>query len=160
MRGALIFITGCSLLVLSGCAPKAKGPVIESYTPAYRQFPPEPVYSRVAWVYPPAPLKPKVRTEDVPMLEPSIVFDLPHSTVGEAIEALAQAIGYTWIYPPEAAKRPISIKMDAPVEEILREIGRQGGVYGVLDHAQRRIRVVSSALLGPEKAAEKNGGAS
>ena len=147
LRTALIAIAAVVLAAPLGCSRnESKGPVVEYYEPAYRQLPPEPVYSRVGWSHLSGPIKPRVR-QDAPLLMPVMAFELPRSTVGEAIEALAQAIGYSWSYPPEAAGRRIAIKMTAPIDEILREIGRQGGVYGVLDHEERRIRVVSKSLL-------------
>src|SRR5690349_15105847 len=99
MRKALITIAAILTAAPLGCSKNdSKGPVIEYYQPAFRQFPPEPVYSRVTWSQLPGPIKPRVR-QDAPLLVPTIVFDMPKSTVGEAIEALGQAIGYSWTYP-------------------------------------------------------------
>ena len=150
MRTLAIIFCMTVVVGVAGCSSSKKaGPIIETYTPAYRQLPPEPVYSRLTWSQMPGPIKPKAR-ENTPILMPELQFELPKSTLGEAIEALAQTIGYTWSYPSEAAKRPIAIKMNGTVEDILREISRQASVYSVLDHKERAVKVVSKSMLSPE----------
>jgi hypothetical protein len=119
---------------------------VEYYKSAYRQFPPDPVYSRLMWSQLPKPIMPK-STDNAPYLLPTIAFELPDSTLGEAIEALAQTMGYRWDYPSGLAKRAIHIRMDGTVEEVLKEIGRQGGVQTMLDHEQRLVRVMGEGVL-------------
>ncbi len=161
MRIVAISFSLMIVLGATGCfSSKKDGPVIEYYQPAYRQSPPEPVYSRLTWSAMPGPIKPKAR-ENTPMLMPELAFELPRSTLGEAIEALAQTIGYTWSYPAEASGRPIAIKMSGTVEDILRELGRQASVYTVLDHEQRAVKVVTKSMLSPSAPQAKlPGGAS
>src|SRR5262245_36490409 len=130
--GVSIILVGA--LGLFGCSSKKPvEPVIEYYQPAFRQLPPEPVYSRLTWGHLPQPIKPKVR-ESAPLLMPVMAFELPRTTLGEAIEALAQSIGYYWSYPADVSRRPIAIKMTGSVDQILREIGKQADVYAILDH--------------------------
>jgi len=86
---------------------------------------------------------------------PTMSFELPHSTLGEAIEALAQSIGYYWSYPQESSRRPIAIKMTGSVDQILREISRQAEVYAVLDHKGRMVRVVTGEMINPPAPAAK-----
>ncbi len=131
---SLIVFTG---VVFVGCA---ENPPAESFKVAYRQSPPEPVYSRLMWSHLPDPIKPK-STEDAPYYLPTITVELPNSTLGEAIEAVATTMGYRWDYPERLGKRPIHLKMEGTVEEILKEINRQGKVRAVLDHPRRLVRV-------------------
>lgn len=133
--------------LLSGCSASRPDPktkiTVQEYPVAYRQQPPEPVYSRLAWSHLPQPIRPKAR-DNAPLLMPVLSFELPKSTLGEAVQALAQTIGYRWSYPPEAARRPIAINMVASVDEILTEIDRQANVEGMLDHDRREVRVVEA----------------
>ncbi len=132
------------LLTSSSCssAKKEEKSVIEYYPVAYRQLAPQPVYSRVTWSNLPGPIPPKVR-DNAPLLLPTISFELHRTNLDEAIQALAQTMGYTWSYPAEVAKKKISINMVAPVDEILREIESQAKVNAVLDHESRTLRIVS-----------------
>jgi hypothetical protein len=156
MKRAAVIILSVAILGLGACssAKEPKGPFIEYYQPAFRQFPPEPVYSRLTWSHLSQPIKPKVR-ENAPLLMPTMAFELPRTTLGEAIEALAQSIGYYWSYPPESAGRPVAIKMTGSVDQILREIGRQADVYAVLDHKGRMVRVVTGEMINPAVPAAK-----
>jgi hypothetical protein len=139
-----------SLVLLSGvisCSSSNEVPVrVEYYKTAYRQSPPDPVYSRLTWSQLPKPIMPK-STDNAPYILPTITFELPDTTLGEAIEALAQTMGYRWDYPSGLAKRAIHIRMDGTVEEVLKEIGRQGGVQTMLDHEQRLVRVMGEGVL-------------
>lgn len=146
MRYAKLLLAAPLLLGMVACSSKKEEPIVEYYHPAYRQFPPEPVYSRLSWSHLPAPIQPKSR-ENAPLLMPTIVFDLPRSTLGEAVEALAQAMGYTWTYPESAKSRRIAIKMTASVDEIAKEIDRQAQVHTVLDNDSRMVRVVTPAMI-------------
>lgn len=117
---------------------------VDYYHVAYRQLPPEPVYSRVTWSHLPQPIRPKVRNE-APLFLPTISFEFPNTTLYEAVEALAQTIGYRWEYPEGVGDRKIRIRMTGTVEEVLDEIGRQGNVHGVLDHENRIVRVMEES---------------
>lgn len=118
--------------------------VVEEYKPAFRQSPPEPVYSRFMWAHAPEPLPIKGR-DNAPLIMPVVDFDLANSNVSESVEALAQTIGYTWDYPPQAASRKVRIKMTAGVDEILQEIARQSRLRGVLDHQSKVLRLIDLA---------------
>ncbi len=119
------------------------------YQPAYRQTPPEPVYSRITWSHLPQPMRTKVK-ENAPILMPTISFELPNSSLQEAIEALAQTIGYNWHYPQSAANRKVRIKMVGSVEDVLHEIARQTQVEAVLDHEARMVRVDDGISIAPQ----------
>jgi hypothetical protein len=146
MRNATLIIISLLLGGLLGCSSDEPLVRIEPYHVAYRQTPPEPVYSRVMWANLPHPITPR-STEDEPYLLPLISFELPDTTVGEAIEALAQTLGYRWDYPSGLGKRKIHMRMDGSVEEVLKEIGRQAGVQTMLDHEQRMVRVMGEGVL-------------
>ena len=88
----------------------------------------------------PDPVKPK-STDDAPLLLPTVDFEMPNTTLGEAVEALAATMGYKWDYPPQVSKRKIHLKMQGSVQDVLQEIGRQGRVRAVFDHQRRLVRV-------------------
>jgi hypothetical protein len=127
-------------LLLAACSTQE--PVaVDYYQPAYRTSPPDTVYSRVMWAHLPHPVKPKAKAHSEYIL-PSVSFQMPNATFQEAIEALAQSMGYRWKYPRYLAKRRIRIRMDGTVEEVLAEISRQARVRASFDHENRLVRVV------------------
>ena len=133
-----------SISFLAACsAPKAAP---ETYKITNRQHAPEPVYSRVTWSHLPKPIMPKA-TNEAPFVLPIVEFDMPQATLREAVEALAQAMGYRWHYPASVASRRIKIRMEGTVEEILKEIGNQAKVYGSFDHQQRLVTIVDDKML-------------
>lgn len=133
-------------LGVTGCGQKKVPVVYENYKYGYRQLPPEPVYSRLTWAHLPQPVPAKAQ-EYAPMLQPVIAIDLANSNLEEAIEALAQTIGYNWHYPEELGVKPISIKMVGTVEQILEEIGEQAGVLAELNHERRLVRVIGERMV-------------
>lgn len=132
----LIFVVGCS----STPPPIA----VTYYQPAYRTSPPDTVYSRVMWSQPPHPIQPRSKS-NAPIIMPSVTFDMPNATFDEAIEALAQSLGYRWDYPNYLAKKKIRIRMDGSVEQVLAEINKQANTNATLDHENRIVRVVDSS---------------
>jgi len=84
---------------------------------------------------------------NIPLLMPVINVDLPNSNLAEAIEAIAQTIGYEGKYPPEVAEKKVSIKSEGTVLEILHEIGQQADVVAGLDNENRVVYVHMKALL-------------
>ena len=145
----LIKIGALLCLVLSvACSKPDRSelePKIEYYKVTQRQSAPEPVYSRVTWSHLPAPL-PNKQTEQAPLLLPNIVFDLPNTTLAVAVEALAQAMGFRWVFPAALKAQPVSIRMEGSVHEVLAEIARQAEVDVELDVENRIVRVYSRAL--------------
>lgn len=135
---------GALMLALMGCSQFEPERPIEYYYPATRQTPPQPVYNRLTWSYLPSPEVPR-SNEHSPELTPKLNFDMPHTTLGEAVEALGQTVGYRWSYPQVLASRPVSIRKEATPERILAEIGQQGGVVAVFDHDSRRIVIDEGA---------------
>ncbi|HMO19054.1 MAG TPA: hypothetical protein PKA63_13185 [Oligoflexia bacterium] len=127
------------ILLFSGCSSTPTYRVVY-YQPAYRQAPPEPVYSRLMWSHLPAPVRPKSR-DDAPLLHPDIFVELKDVSLDEAVEAIAQTMGYRWEYPGIASKGKISIHMEGSVEEVLAEIRKQSNVPLRLDHDRRMIKL-------------------
>lgn len=134
-----IAVSGC-LLGLMGCVTAKPVEVVEYYQTAYRQYPPDRVYSRATWSHVPHAIAPKTQ-EPGPLMQPALAVDLPESTLEEAVEALAQMIGYDWHYPENIASRPVSIRMEGTAEEVLDEINKQADVFASFDHNTRTLRV-------------------
>lgn len=130
------------ILVLLLVACSSKEPVaVTYYQPAYRTSPPDTVYSRVMWSHLPHPIQPRTKA-NAPLMMPSVTFDMPNATFDQAIEALAQSLGYRWDYPGYLAKKKIRIRMDGSVDQVLAEINRQANTTATLDHESRMVRVV------------------
>lgn len=148
MKRLIAFTTLSLLLVVpAGCSKVYKsGPrtITETYRPAYRQLPPEPVYSRLMWSHAPQPI-PAATTQKAPYLQPVIQFEFPNSNLEEAIQALAQTMGYRWSLPKELSSRGVSVNQSGTVDEILGELGRQARVNAHVDHEQRVVFVVDGS---------------
>ena len=140
---SFVVVLGLTSL-LSACSSK-EATRIEYYRPAYRTSPPAPVYSRMMWGNSPQPIKPRAKSH-APLIVPVVYFDMPDASFEEAIEALAQTMGYRWDYPKRIAKRKIRVRMEGTILEVLDEISRQAGVHAELDHQQRLVRVIDKSL--------------
>lgn len=116
------------------------------YKMVTRQHPPEEVYSRVTWSHLPQPIAAKAQN-NAPLLEPTISFELPNSSLKESVEALAQAIGFRWDYPPSLSNVPVSINKVGTVSEILTDIEKQAEVKTELNFTDRVIRVIDPSTL-------------
>lgn len=143
-------------LLLGGCSSKPVYKIVY-YEPAYRQAPPDPVYSRIMWAHLPEPIKPRVKN-DSPLLMPEIFVELKNVTVDEAIEALAQTMGYRWEQSAGSSNSRISIHMEGTVDEVIKEIRRKANVVLTLDHEKRVIRLASKSLTPqlPKEGHSKN----
>ena len=102
------------------------------------------------WSHPPHPIKPRTKS-NAPLLLPNFKFELPDSTFEEAVESLAQALGYRWDYPSSLAKRKIRINMEGNAVEVLAEINKQAKTKAILDHSSRMLRVVSNGPTLPTR---------
>ena len=129
----------CALTGCSSNQPEVTRKV-ELYYPAYRQTPPEPVYSRLTWSHLPEPIRPQPK-EKGPPIQPRISFELGDTNLEEAVGALAQTLGYQWQSPPDAATRKVRLKMVGTANEILGEISKQTGVLAEIDHQSRMVKV-------------------
>lgn len=138
----LLNLSACSSIWLPSPPPERK---VEYYPVVKRQAPPQTVYSRVMWSHLPAPATLQSK-EKTPLLQPVMHFDLAKSNLAEALEALAQTIGYRLQYPAKWSKRPISIELTGTVEEALAEVARQAGVSASLDHELRLVKVAEKGV--------------
>ena len=129
-------------MLLIGCSSSKPGYKVVYYQPSYRQAPPDPVYSRIMWSHIPEPIKPRTKNE-APLLMPEIFVELKNVTVDEAIEAVAQTMGYRWEQSAGPSNEKISIHMEGTVDEVLKEIRRKTNVFLTLDHDRRVIKLAS-----------------
>ena len=132
-------------LILVSCSSKDEGgpeTIVEYYQPAFRTEPTPPIYSRLMWSHQSEPIGQRTAVESSYIL-PVISFELHQTSLEEAIEALAQTMGYRWHYPKDIAKRSIKINMEGTVEEVLREIGKQANVSAEFDHKNKMVLVRS-----------------
>lgn len=145
---SLVLGIGLSLvLLLCSCSKKEVFQrQVEEYRPVTRKEAPEPVYGRVTWAHLPKPVAPKA-VQNAPYLLPVVSFDLVDSNLEEAIEALAQTMGYDRHYPKSVAKRKVSIKMVGTLEEVLAEIVKQAKVTARFEHERKLVRVFEDRML-------------
>lgn len=139
VRNILIFSL---VLVVASCSSQPTYKIVH-YQPAYRQSPPEPVYSRIMWSHLPEPIKPRVKNES-PLLMPEIFVELKDVTPDEAIEAIAQTMGYRWEQTVGSSSR-ISVHMEGTVEEVLQVIRKKSNIFLTLDHDKRLIRIANKS---------------
>lgn len=146
---AISLLASVSLFTAS-CSSTKEIKTVRYYEPAYRSAPNETVYSRVMWAHPPHPIKPRIKS-NAPLLLPNFKFELPDSTFEEAVESLAQALGYRWDYPSRLAKKKIKINMEGNAVEVLAEINNQAKTKLILDHSSRMLRLVSNEPTLPTR---------
>lgn len=140
----LTSLLGVSVLMQAcGGAPIYK---VVQYQPSYRQEAPQPVYSRLMWSQLPEPIKPRSRAE-APLMLPEVFVELKDVTVDEAVEALAQTMGYRWENSGMASGPRISVHMEGNVEEILGEIKAKSNMPLELSHEDKVIRVADKRLI-------------
>lgn len=144
MTKKFLLVLSCSLSIScsSGVAPRWDE--VERSTEYYRMPQrlngPEPVYGRMTWSHLPEPVVQKNK-DDAPLLNPRFSFEMPNSTLEEAVEALAQSLGYRWDYPKKVTGRKVSINMVGTVSEILGEICKQAHVQAEIINDTRVIKV-------------------
>ena len=129
------------VLLFSACASSSDEIIVDYYKPAFRQLPPEPVYGRLAWSMAPQPIKPRVR-DTAPFLMPNIVFTMPNARFDDALQTLAQSIGYGWEIDPALGGKRIAVNMQGPIDEIAVVLEKQVGGSIYLDHENRIVRAV------------------
>ncbi|MBL7663141.1 hypothetical protein JNK13_10365 [bacterium] len=137
------------LIILTSCTSSTSRPIEikeQSYPYAFRQLPPEPVYNRLRWSQTPQPTEGYAEHKDSPYLRPVIAADLKKSSLSEAVEAIAQTLGYRAFYPNDIAKRRVSIRQDGSIEMITSEIEKQANVSIELSHNDKIVRVVDREI--------------
>ena len=132
---AVVVTTG-----LSSCSSKKPLYKIEYYKPSYRQSAPDPIYSRLMWSQVPEPVKPRTKS-DAPLILPELFVELKDVNVDEAVEAVAQTMGYGWENSGAGSSGRISVHIEGTIEEIISEIGRKSNLSFNLDHERRMIKL-------------------
>ena len=139
-------IVGCLLaLSLGGCDTTKPRFEVEYYKPAMRQLPTEPQYSRTTWSQLPEPM-PEAAPSDAPMIAPKVDYAVRSVTVCEAIDALADSMGYRPECPISQRMLRITVQNNGSPAEIAKAIGQQAGINVVLDSQMRVVRVVDDAV--------------
>ena len=138
------FLSLIVLLVCYGCSHTSTYDSVarrkEYYKSVSRTSPQIPVYSRVTWSHLPEPLTASAGNES-PLMIKEFSFVLPHSDLGESLEAVSQTMGFRVKCPSELKKRRVSINRKDTILGVLRDIGEQCGVRMVVDVDQRLISV-------------------
>lgn len=98
------------------------------------------------WSHLPEPIKPRTRP-DAPLMLPEVFVELKDVTVDEAVEAIAQTMGYRWENSGSALGSRISIHREGTVDEILSEIKAKTNLSLELDHESRVIRLADKRLI-------------
>ena len=143
-----INLVGCS----SSDKPNLRG--IEYYKVPSMRHPNPPRYGTTMWSLHPSNLGIGNSDSQVcekncsPVIGPEFSFEMPDSTLGECVQALAQAMGFRWKYPPEVSNRKVSINMVGDSNTILSEISKRAGVYGSIDYSKRTVIVTTSVSKG------------
>jgi hypothetical protein len=152
-RFLIVLATVASVNGLGGCVAAKTEPEFkkEYYFPQTRQLPPDDVYARTMWTHPPQPIRPKPR-ETAPLLMPNISVEFENSTLEESLDAVSQSVGYRWRSSRGLATKPISVRMEGTVDEVLDEIGRQADVSITFDHD---ARMIVARPLGAERVLPK-----
>ena len=127
-----------------GCGDPAFVVKTEPYKPAFRQEPPEPVYSRVTWSHLPYPAPPETDSRS-PLLRPSVKVEFVRATLGEAIRALAKDLHYDNDCPSELCSRTVTLHESGTLDQILENLSAQAKVIATVDHEGRLIRVSAPA---------------
>ncbi len=141
-NSVLVSVACAGLFSLSSCGSSKQLYKIEYYKPSYRQSAPDPVYSRLMWSHLPEPVKPRTKS-DAPLILPELFVELKDVNVDEAIEAVAQTMGYGWENSGAGSSGRISIHMEGTVEEIVSEIGRKSNLSFDLDHEKKLIKLAN-----------------
>jgi len=134
----LILVLAC----LVACSSK---PTQKWWPIADRQLPDEASYSRLTWEHKAFAIPPAANSNGS-YLMPKMQLDIPNSTVQESLNLLSAAIKYRTDIPQSVADRPVSLKLTARLDDILREIDRQAGVASVIDPTSRTIYVKDAGI--------------
>jgi hypothetical protein len=143
------FVAMVVFLCVVACSPAKPARRIEIYYPSTRQEPLEPVYNRTTWSQLPQAFPP-ADNEKAPYFAQVMYADFPNASLGEAVQAVAQTMGYRADYPASIAGRRISLKFSGTFDEILGAVGRQGKVSVEVDHTSKLVKVMDSGGISPQ----------
>lgn len=139
----LILMSACSS---SDLKPYATEKHFELYGMATRQLPPDPVYNRLRWVYPPDtyPDSTEVPTSSSYIM-PVFHMHVENSPLDETVKILAATLRYTSFCSSKVAAQRITINKLGTAEELAAEISRQANVNVIIDHQNKDIRFMPLA---------------
>ncbi len=148
MRLVILFFLISFTFFLTGCSSNKEpyegnlpGTVkYDYYYPSTRRLPPEPVYSRVMWVYLPKPVGIETKN-DVVFLRRIMSFELKNATLEEAVNAISQSMGFEAVYPRSLAGRRTSIDFEGSVEDALEKLSLDTNTRIKVDRGSRTISV-------------------
>lgn len=151
-RVCVLVGTAISLLLLTGCAgTPPEAPVAETFSLASRQLPPEPVYNRLRWVFPPQPLPSRDGAKSTAgQIVPLIDFDVKNATLEEAARILAASARYHYYVASDLANKKVSLKVLGNVDDIANKIEKLANIAVVVDHSNREIRLLADRPVEPE----------
>lgn len=136
-------------ITISGCSSNTDTSikiVQETYYPVRRQTPPEPVYSRVTWSHLPKPIG-SVSNNKTVFLHKTTSYEFKKSTLAEAVDAVAQSIGFEAVYPKNIAKRPVTMKLEGSPDDALAKLCEQTNTSIEVDQSARKLTIVDKALV-------------
>jgi len=139
-----ISIIGLALLVV-GCSGSSVPPE-PPLPPITREAHYEPPYAATSLTQTPDTYPAEV-SENTPLLSPTFDLQLRSASLSEALQALAQSIGYGVNVPASVANRRVSVVQVGTVVELLESVAQQGRVTAELDHDARRVRVYDSSTI-------------
>jgi len=121
-----------------------------------RQLPPEPVYSRLKYVYLPDVIPEAPTAESANRIDPKIHFEVTNSTLERTAQALGETIHYKAFIAQEIAQQPYSCNLSGTVDEIAQNISRDSNIDVVVDHSQRELRFLPRTSVLPRLPEDSN----
>ncbi len=162
VRLTLSVTTVATFSALCGCSTNVvplKNPERKTFTVSYRHTAPQPVYSRVRWVYLPdvVPMKDGFALSKSAPIDPVVSLQLKNTSLPEAMMSLANIVRYRAECPSQLESVKVSLNAVGTIEELAQQIAKQAGEEIVVDHVSRVVRIQPSpgAPVAPELFEEK-----
>ncbi|NMC63324.1 MAG: hypothetical protein GYA55_09175 [SAR324 cluster bacterium] len=121
-----------------------------------RQLPPEPVYSRLKYVYLPDVIPEAPTGESANRIDPKIHLTVTNSTLERTAQALAETVHYKGFIAQEIAQQPYSCDLSGTVDEVAENISSDSNIDVVVDHSQREIRFLPRTSVPPRLPEDSN----
>ena len=133
-----------------GCGGKKIEPKPEKqYGVSYSKLPPPPVYNRLRWGHPPAPIPPDPNiTTGLPAVYPIVNLDVKNTSLEEVGMILAAVTHYSSFTSSEIANRQITVNLVGTLEEISTLIANSAHIEVSIDHERREIRFTGTGNSG------------
>lgn len=139
--GAILALCSCS-----SSAPAKKTKPDRVFGVALSQLPPEPVYSRLAWVMPPSPI---LKTDDqandnsAPNILPVMTLKLKNTALEEVARIIASSLNYSSFCSSSIATQKLSITALGNFEDLAKQVGQMANANVVIDHQNRALRFLA-----------------